>query len=47
MLGAGAQIEAGAQLRRAVVWENESVPAQLKASDGVFAGGEFRSCRAE
>ena len=45
ILGAGATLGAGARLRRAVVWENEAVPAGLTASDGVFAGGTFHRCR--
>ncbi|MEE8508895.1 MAG: sugar phosphate nucleotidyltransferase [Myxococcota bacterium] len=44
VIGAGAQIEPGAELTRAVVWDGETVPADLRASDGVFAGGSFHSC---
>ena len=41
MLGAGATLERGAELTRAVVWEGETVPGDLHASDGVFAGGDI------
>jgi mannose-1-phosphate guanylyltransferase len=44
VIGAGATLAAGARLRRAVVWDGESVPAGLQASNGVFAGGRFHSC---
>lgn len=44
VLGAGARLAKGAQLRRAVVWEGETVPPSVRASDGVFAGGEFHPC---
>jgi NDP-sugar pyrophosphorylase family protein len=44
VLGAGAKLGPGASLRRAVVWDGESVPAGLHASDGVFAGGSFHRC---
>jgi NDP-sugar pyrophosphorylase family protein len=44
VIGAGATIEPGASLRRAVVWEDETVSAVTKASDGVFAGGRFVPC---
>jgi len=44
VLGAGATLGRGASLRRAVVWEGERVPAGLRASDGVFAGGVFHRC---
>jgi hypothetical protein len=27
-----------------VVWEGERVPAGLRASGGVFAGGRFHAC---
>ncbi len=47
VIGAGAQIEPGAELTRAVVWDGETVPASLRASDGVFAGGSFHSCSGE
>ncbi|MDH3519915.1 MAG: NDP-sugar synthase [Myxococcales bacterium] len=39
VIGAGATIGAGASLQRVVVWEDERVPAGLRARDGVFAGG--------
>jgi NDP-sugar pyrophosphorylase family protein len=41
VIGAGATLAAGASLRRVVVWDGESVPADLRAADGVFAGGRF------
>jgi NDP-sugar pyrophosphorylase family protein len=44
ILGAGCRVESGARLNRCVVWENETVPAQTRVSDGVFAGGRFHSC---
>jgi NDP-sugar pyrophosphorylase family protein len=44
VLGRGAQIAPGAELHRAVVWEEERVPADCRGSDGVFAGDEFHSC---
>ena len=47
VIGSGARVDTGARLTRAVVWENERVPAEIEASDGVFAGGEFRSCLEE
>ncbi len=47
VIGAGAHIEPGAELTRAVVWDGETVPANLRARDGVFAGGSFHSCSGE
>jgi mannose-1-phosphate guanylyltransferase len=47
VLGAGAQVADGARLERAVVWENEIVPASLAAADGVFAAGKFHPCGAD
>ena len=44
VIGAGAEIGAGARLARCVVWDGERVPAHTAASDGVFAGGRFHSC---
>jgi NDP-sugar pyrophosphorylase family protein len=44
VIGAGATLEPGARLRRAVVWEGETVPAHLHASGGVFASGAFHPC---
>jgi NDP-sugar pyrophosphorylase family protein len=46
VIGAGATLGAGARLERAVVWDGERVPAGLRASDGVFAGGAFHPCKA-
>jgi len=40
-----AQVPASAHLRRCVVWDGERVPNDLRAHDGVFAGGVFHSCR--
>jgi NDP-sugar pyrophosphorylase family protein len=47
VIGAGAVLGCGAQLRRAVVWEGERVPAGLCAEDGVFAGGAFHPSKGE
>ena len=44
VVGAGAQIEPGARLRRVVVWPGERVPGDASAQDGVFAGGRFHDC---
>jgi NDP-sugar pyrophosphorylase family protein len=41
VVGAGAEIGAGAVLRRVVVWDGERVPAGTRARGGVFAGGAF------
>jgi NDP-sugar pyrophosphorylase family protein len=46
VIGAGASLGPGASLRRVVVWDGERVPAGLRASDGVFAGGAFHACGA-
>jgi mannose-1-phosphate guanylyltransferase len=40
----GATVEPGAQLERVVVWPDERVPANARASQGVFAGGRFVAC---
>ncbi|MEN8182241.1 MAG: NDP-sugar synthase [Myxococcota bacterium] len=47
VVGAGAIVEPGARLERAVVWDRERVPASLQASDGVFAGGTFHPLKGE
>lgn len=47
VVGAGARIGPGAELRRAVVWDGEEVPAGLHVAGGVFAGGAFRPCAPE
>ena len=47
VIGARARIGEGAVLERAVVWEDEVVPAGFRASDGVFAGGRFYPCGPE
>ena len=44
VVGAGAELAAGVELRRAVVWDGERVPAGLRAEGGVFAGGAFHRC---
>ncbi|MBW2295314.1 MAG: NDP-sugar synthase [Deltaproteobacteria bacterium] len=44
VIGADAHVGAGAQLSRCVIWDGESVPADTKATDGVFAQGRFISC---
>jgi mannose-1-phosphate guanylyltransferase len=44
VIGAGASLGAGARLRRVVIWDDERVPAGLRAHDGVFAGGAFHRC---
>ena len=44
ILGAGATLEPGASLTRAVVWDGEIVRAHVRGSDGVFAGGRFHPC---
>jgi mannose-1-phosphate guanylyltransferase len=41
VLGCGATIEPGARLERAVVWDGETVPSELDARGGIFAGGRF------
>ncbi len=47
VLGPGALLGEGAELRRCVVWENESVPQNFQAAGGVFAGGKFYPCEEE
>jgi len=47
VIGAGASLDAGASLERAVVWDGERVPAEIRASDGVFAGGVFHACSSQ
>jgi len=44
VIGAGALIGTGANLRRAVIWDGERVDDGLQASGGVFAGGKFHRC---
>jgi mannose-1-phosphate guanylyltransferase len=44
VLGAGARLGRGAQLRRAVVFAGEVVPDGLRAEGGVFAGGAWVPC---
>lgn len=41
VVGRNATLPEGARLERAVVWEDENVPADLHASNGIFAGGRF------
>jgi NDP-sugar pyrophosphorylase family protein len=47
VIGAGASVDPGARLERAVVWDGEQVGAEVRGRDGVFAGGAFHSCRSE
>ena len=44
VLGAGARLAEGVELRRAVVWDGERVPAGFRASGGVFAAGAWHAC---
>jgi len=44
VIGAGANVDPGARLARAVVWDGERVGAQARGHDGVFAGGRFHGC---
>jgi NDP-sugar pyrophosphorylase family protein len=44
VIGAGAKLAPGASLTRAVVWDGEEVRADVRASDGVYAGGAFHAC---
>lgn len=41
VIGAGAEIGAGARLEDVVVWDGERVPAGSRLRRGVFAGGRF------
>jgi NDP-sugar pyrophosphorylase family protein len=43
VVGAGAELAAGAKLEHAVVWDGERVPAGCVGRDGVFAGGRFHA----
>lgn len=43
VLGAGAELPAAADVRRAVVWAGERVAANVHFRDGVFAGGRFHA----
>lgn len=47
VIGQGATLEPGARLERVVVWDGETVPADLQARDGIFAGGRFVSVGAD
>lgn len=47
VIGAGAEIGAGARLEQAVVWDGERVPAGFVGRQGVFAGGSFHVCAEE
>jgi NDP-sugar pyrophosphorylase family protein len=47
VIGAGATLGCNVRLRRAVVWDGESVPDGLRGQGGVFAGGAFRPCGSE
>jgi len=44
VLGAGAELAAGARLHRSVVWDDEQVPADCVGDHGVFAAGSFHPC---
>jgi NDP-sugar pyrophosphorylase family protein len=44
IVGAHAEIEPGARLAHAVVWDGERVPAGCVGRHGVFAGGHFHPC---
>jgi len=44
VVGRGARLGEGVRLERAVVWEEERVPAGFRGSDGVFAHGHFHPC---
>ena len=46
VVGAGAQVSPKASLRRAVVWDGETVTGSVRAENGVFAGGRFHSAEA-
>ena len=41
VVGAGAEVGAGASLDRVVVWDGERIPAGFEGRDGVFAGGRW------
>jgi NDP-sugar pyrophosphorylase family protein len=45
VIGAGAEVGAGARLERVVVWDGERVPAGASAREAVFAGGRVHDCR--
>jgi NDP-sugar pyrophosphorylase family protein len=47
VVGAGATIGPGASLTRVVVWDDEQVPAGLRARAGTFAGGRFHPSEPE
>ena len=40
-------VPADARLARCVVWDGARIPPGFHGRDGIFAGGVFRSCRAE
>lgn len=44
VIGAGARLGARVRLRRAVVWDGETVPDGFSGEEGVFAGGRFHPC---
>jgi NDP-sugar pyrophosphorylase family protein len=44
VIGAGAEISAGARLTRSIVWDGEQVPSGTVGGNGVFAGGRFHPC---
>lgn len=43
VIGAGASLGPDCVLSEAVVWSGETIPAGLRASRGVFAGGQFHA----
>jgi NDP-sugar pyrophosphorylase family protein len=45
VIGAGAELAAGARLTHSVVWDGEHVPSGTARSHGVYAGGRFHPCR--
>jgi NDP-sugar pyrophosphorylase family protein len=45
VIGAGAELAAGARLTHSVVWDGEHVPSGTARSHGVYAGGRFHPSR--
>ena len=46
VVGAGAKVSPKAILRESVVWDGETVAADVRGENGVFAGGRFHSAKA-
>jgi NDP-sugar pyrophosphorylase family protein len=44
VVGAGADVDPGCVLERAVIWDGEKVPPGTALRDGIFAGGAFHPC---